>query len=208
MAYPIAKRLLFQPIRLFLKEINGIENIPKKGSFVITANHESYLDPFFIVSAVIPLLNKKIHFLAMKGRFWDLFGDRISRQWAGCVCLDEGKEKAFRNLLSLLKNGEIAGIFIEGQRSLDGELQKGKTGVVRLALEARVPILPIGLIGTSEIARGNSIMPRLKRARMEIGKPIILDEHYNKKIDDKLLRELTDEVMHGISDLTGKPYRY
>ncbi|MEK6948662.1 MAG: lysophospholipid acyltransferase family protein [Nanoarchaeota archaeon] len=208
MVYPIAKRILFRPIRLFLKEVAGMKNIPKKGPFIITSNHESYLDPFFICSVVIPLLNKKIHFLAMKGRFWDLFGDRISRRWAGCVCLDKGKEKAFRNLLSLLNNGEIAGIFIEGQRSQDGELQKGKTGVVRLALEAQVPILPIGLIGTSEIARGNSLIPRLKRARMKIGKPILLDEHYNKKIDDKLLRELTRKIMHSISALTNKPYPY
>jgi 1-acyl-sn-glycerol-3-phosphate acyltransferase len=42
----------------------------------------------------------------------------------------------------LLKNGNIVAIFIEGPRSLDGKLKKGKTGVARLALTARVPILP------------------------------------------------------------------
>ena len=208
MVYPIAKKTLFSFTRLFLKEIKGIENIPKRDPFIIASNHECYLDPFLIISVIMPLKDKKIHFLANKGRFWDLFGDEISRQWAGAIPLDEGKEKAFQELLGLLKKREIIALFIEGQRSLDGKLMKGKTGVVRLALKSHAPILPIGLIETLDIAPRNKLMPRLKRAKMNIGKAIYLDEHYEKDINERLLRNLTDKVMHTISKLTNEPYNY
>ena len=208
MVYPITKKTLFSFTRLFLKEIKGIENIPKKGPFIIASNHECYLDPFLIMSVVIPIKDKKIHFLANKGRFWDFFGDRISRHWVGAIPLDEGKEKAFQELLDLLKKSEIVALFIEGQRSLDGRLMKGKTGVVRLALKSNAPILPIGLIGTFEIAPRDKLMPKLKRAKMNIGKAIYLDKHYSKDINERLLRNLTDKVMHTISRLTNEPYNY
>ena len=208
MAYPIFKRTLLPIIRLFLKEIKGIEKIPKKDPFIITSNHESFLDPFFIGSVIIPLKNKKLHFLANKGRFWNFFEDKIARDWAGCVLLEWEKEKSFKKLLSLLKKGEIVGIFIEGVTSLDGRLQKGKTGVVKLALKAHVPILPIGLIGTINIAQRDKLTPRPRRAKLYIGQLIYLDKYYNKAITGKLLRKLTDDVMGVISKLTSKPYDY
>lgn len=209
MVYPISKRTIFLPLRLlFLKNIEGTENIPKKGPFILTSNHESYLDPLLIGSVVIPLLNKKIHFLAKKGYFWDFFGNKIAKDWGGCISLSDGKEKALQKLMLLLKQGEIVGIFIEGPESLDGQLKKGKTGAVRLALKAKVPILPIGLIGTFNIVPGNKLIPKLKRAKLRIGKLIYLDKYYQKKIGNRLLRKLTDDIMYIISELTGKPYNY
>ena len=207
MVYPIAKKTLFPLIRLFLKEVKGTENIPKKGPYIITANHESYSDPFLICSVIIPLINKKIHFLAVKGRFWNLWGDKIARDWAGGVCLDYGKEKAFQELLNFLKKGEIVGIFTS-LKSLDGKLQKGKTGIVRLALKARVPIIPMGLIDAFDIAPGDKLIPNLRRAKLHIGEPIYLDKYYGKDLNEKLLRKLTDDLMGIISKLTGKPYNY
>lgn len=207
MVYQVLKVTLFPLLRLFLKYVKGTENIPKKGFYIITANHESYLDPFFIASVIIPLTNKKIHFLAVKGRFWDMWGDKIAHDYAGGVCLDYGKEKAFKELLSLLRGGKIVGIFTS-PKSFDGKLKKGKTGVIELALKSRVPILPIGLAGAFEIAPGDKLIPNFRRAKINIGKLIYLDKYYSKKIDYRLLRKLTDDLMHVISGLTGKPYNY
>ena len=208
LVYPIAKRALFPLIRLFLKEIGGIENIPKNGPFIVTSNHESYLDPLLIASVIIPIRNAKVYFLANKGRFWNVFGYKISKGWAGCIPLDDGKEKALEELLDLLNKGSIAGMFIEGPRSMDGSLRKGKTGVVRLALKAKVPVLPIGLVGTFDIAPNNKILPKLKRAKMLIGTPIAFNEHYGSKPTERLIRKLTGKVMLSISALTNKPYPY
>ena len=208
LAYPIAKRTLFPLLRLFLKDINGIENIPINGPFIVTSIHESYLDPLLIASVIIPIRNAKVHFIANKGRFWDIFGYKIAKGWAGCVPLDDGKERALHELFGLLKNDGIVGMFIEGPRSSDGNLREGKTGVVRLALKAKVPILPIGLTGTFDIAPNNKILPKLKRAKMLIGTPIALNEHYSSKPTERLVRKLTGKVMHSISALTNKPYPY
>ena len=208
MVYPIFKRAVLLPLRLFLKKIRGIQNIPKNGPFIITSNYESYVDPWLIASVIIPLKNKKIHYLAKKGRFWDFFGDTISGKWMGCVCADQAKEKVFEELLSLLKRNDIVGIMIEGQRTSGGKLNRGKIGVVKLALKAHVPILPIGLIGTYNIAPGKKLIPKPRRAKLHIGKPIYLDKYYKNNINGKLLRKLTDDVMHVISELAGKPYNY
>ncbi|MBW2975966.1 1-acyl-sn-glycerol-3-phosphate acyltransferase [Candidatus Woesearchaeota archaeon] len=208
MVYPILKITLLPALRLFLKDVKGLENIPKKGPFIITSNHESYLDPLLIISVITPILDKKIHFLASKGRFWDFFGDRISGDWAGCIPIDEGKGKALEELLSLLKKSEIVGIFIEGARSLDGALKRGKTGVVRLALKAHVPILPVGLCETFDIAPREKLIPRLRRAKLSIGQLIYLNKYYKKPANKKLLRELTNDIMQKISKLANKTYNY
>lgn len=69
LVYPILKKTLFLFLRLFLKEIKGAENIPKNGSFIITSNYESYLDPWLIDSVIIPLKNKKYITLPIKVAF-------------------------------------------------------------------------------------------------------------------------------------------
>tara|TARA_Y100000310_G_scaffold341787_1_gene442113 strand:+ start:13842 stop:14468 length:627 start_codon:yes stop_codon:yes gene_type:complete len=208
MVYPIFKRTAIPIIRLFLKEIRGMENIPKKGPFIITSNYGSYLDIWLLISIIAHSRDKKIHFLAKKGRFWNFGGRKLLTGWLSAVIVEGRKEEAFQDLLSLLKQEEIVGIFIEGQRSSNGDLNKGKTGVVRLALTSHVPILPVGIMGTFNIAPRNQLIPRLKRAKIHIGKPIYLDNYHQQKIDKNILRKLTDDVMHVISKLTSKPYNY
>ena len=207
MIYPFANIILFSLFMLFVRKFHNIELLPKP-PFIIAANHDSYLDPLVLGPIVVKKTNKHIHFLAMKGRFWDMFGDRISRRWAGCVPLDEGKEKAIDELIRLLKKGDTVGIFPGGPRSLDGNLNKGKTGALRLALAAKCPIVPVGIIGAYDIAPGDRILPRLKRCEIKFGKPIYYDKYHNKKITKSLLRKLTDDLMEDIAKLANKKYLY
>ena len=178
MVYPIGKRIVFPIVRLWIKYINGLENIPKKGSFIIAANHTSYMDHFFMGYVIVPNLNKKLHFLAKKEHFKGL---------------DEGK---------------IIGIYPEGTRSLTGKLQRAKTGVARLALLSGVPVIPVGLIGTFEILPKGKYMPKLRKAAMNIGKPMHFDEYYNKNINKKILREITTKIMKNIAKLCKQKYDY
>jgi 1-acyl-sn-glycerol-3-phosphate acyltransferase len=208
MVYPVAKRVVLPLFNLFFRDIKGVENIPKKGPFIITANHDSWLDGPMILSVVIVRTNRKVHSVALKGRLWKFFGDSVAKQWGGVIPLNEGKKKAFQKMLSLLKRGKILINFIEGPHEMDGKLHKAKTGVIRLALGSHAPILPMGIIGTDTITPKNRMMPKFKRAKLNIGKLIYLDKYYDKKIDYKLLTKLTNDVMEVISDLTGKPYNY
>lgn len=208
MIYPLPITLVFKLGGLFARRIKGLENIPKKGPFIVASNHESYLDPFIVTGVLLPRLKNKVHWLAMKGRFWKLFGDRISKDWVGCVPLNQGKEKALNELTGLLKDGEHVGIFPGGQRSLNGNLTRGRTGISRLVLGAHVPVIPMGLIDTYEIAPRERLFPRFKRADVKIGNPMYFDKYYNKPVTKKMLREMADKVMVEIAKLTKKRYEF
>lgn len=209
MVYPIAK-LIFPPIiRFWIKEVNGLENVPKKCPFIIAANHMSYMDHMIIMCTLIPYLNRKIHHLAKKEHF-DNFLKKSWHTWAGAVPIDrqKGGEKALKWAINTLKDGKIIAIHPEGTRSLNGKLQRAKTGIARLALAAKVPVVPVGLIGTFEILPKGKCMPKLKKATMNIGKPIHFEKYYDKKITKKLLRDITGSVMVEIAKLCKQKYNF
>ena len=203
------KPVICSTIKLWIKEVSCMENIPKKGGFIIAANHESYMDHLIIVCTVMPHLNKKVYFLSKKEHFDNVF-KKAWHMYGGAIPLDRkaGGKEALRWAIEALKKEKIIAIHPEGTRSLTGKLQKGKTGVVRLALLAKVPVLPVGLIGTFEMLPKGKNIPKLKRATMNIGKPLYLDKYYNKKITKKMLREITDNLMREIAKLSNQKYNF
>ena len=209
MVYLIGKRTIAPIIRLWIKEVNGLQNIPKKGAFIVAANHESYMDHLIIVSTLVCHLNRKVHFLGKKEHFDNIF-KKLWHTYAGAIPLDRqaGGKEALKWAIKALKQGEIIAIHPEGTRTLTGKLQKGKTGVARLALAARVPIVPIGLIGTFEILPKGKHIPKLKKAIMNIGKPMYFNKYYKKKITTKLLRGITDSIMKEIAKLCKQEYNF
>ena len=140
MTYPIFRLWAFPLIRIFIRNISGAENVPTTKNFIIVANHERLVDPVYLMYAITKKLNKKIHFLS-SARWWFL-GEAICRKWAGCVPLFDS-EQAYRELKELVEAGEIVGIFPEGY--LNAKKRNPKTGAVRLAIETKTPIMPIGL---------------------------------------------------------------
>ncbi len=139
MAYTVSKWIYFPLFRILIKNIKGIENIPKEISFIIVSNHERLIDPLHILYPILKKLNKKVHFLST-GKWWFL-GETICRQWAGCIPLFNS-EQAYREAKELINSGEIIGIFPEGGTR---RTKNPKTGAVRLALETNTPILPMGI---------------------------------------------------------------
>ena len=209
MVYPIAKLILAPIIDIWIKEVNGLNNIPMQGYFVIAANHESYMDHFIIVKTFVMHLDKKIHFLSKKEHFSNPIKS-IWHRWAGAIPLDRETKgaEALKWAIKALKSGKIIGIHPEGTRTLTGKLQKGKTGVARLALAAKVPVVPVGLIGTFDILPKGGYVPKLKKATMNIGKPLYFNKYYNKKLTKKLLREITDIIMKEIAKLCRQKYNF
>jgi 1-acyl-sn-glycerol-3-phosphate acyltransferase len=209
MVYPIGKRLICPIFNLYLKEVKGLENVPKDRNFIVAANHESYLDHPLIICTLVNYLNKKVHFLSKKEHFNKPLKAAWHR-WAGAVPIDRqaGGKEALRWAVKALKEGKIIAIHPEGTRTLTGKLQKGKTGVARLALAARTPVLPIGIIGTYDILPKGKYIPKFKRATLNIGKPMYFDRYFNKKITKKLLREITDKIMKEIARLSNQKYEF
>ena len=194
---------------LWIRNINGKENIPKeKKGLIIVANHASYID-HFIFGGIMPLAtNRMVHFLAKKEHF-----EGAQRKWhefleAIPIDRQKGGNKAIEKAIKALKGGKIIAIYPEGTRTLDGKIQRGKTGATRLALAAEVPILPVGLKGTFEIMPKGQNYPKLKRADVNIGKLIHFDEYYGKENDKKTLRFLTTKLMKEIARLAGQKYEF
>ena len=207
MVYFFTKLTIIPVVKLWVSNVNGLENLPKKEAFIAAANHTSYMDHLIIGSYLITHLNKKVHFLAKKEHFDNI----LKKAWhthSGAIPIDRqsGGKKALRLAISALKNGKIIAIHPEGTRSLTGKLQRGKTGVARLALLTKAPVVPVGLIGTFEILPKGKYLPKFKRAIMNIGKPMDFREYYNKKISKRILREVTDKVMKEIAKLSYQEY--
>ena len=209
MVYLIPKLTIIPAVKLYFRKINGIENIPKKGAFIAAANHASYLDHLIIAGSIISHLNRKVHFLAKK----EHFDNPLKAAWhtyAGAIPLDrqKGGKEALRWGVKALKEGKIIAIHPEGTRSLTGKLQEAKTGVARLALLAKAPVVPIGLIGTFDTLPKGKYIPRFKRGIMNIGKPMSFPQYYNKKINKRMLREVTNRIMKEIAKLCHQKYNF
>lgn len=208
MVYPIARRVIPLFAKRFIREVNGLENTPKDRNFIIAANHASYMDHFIIFSIMMPYLSKRIHYLAKKEHFQSIH-QKLWHRYAQAIPIDRSAgQNALNKAVDYIKNNKIIAIYPEGTRTLTGELQKAKTGIARLVLAAKVPVLPIGLIGTFGILPKGKYIPKLKKATMNIGKLITFDEYYNKKITKSLLRKITDEIMQEIAKLSNQKYNF
>lgn len=208
MAYPFLRRTILPLVRRFvLKEVEGVEHIPKEGSFILVANHSSYLEGIFLNLIVSVERHRKVHFITKQSiyfAYWPIASrwlgmiPRYDRQPAGAL------EEAKRQLLA----GEIVGIFPEGTINMNPELLgRGKTGAVRLALATKRPILPVGYFGPHTGSAKESLKrffrPR-QRIRIRIGEPFHLNEFYDQLFSHELLRRATSVIMQRISELCGK----
>lgn len=218
MVYPITKLFLGNLIKLYIRDINGLEHLPKS-SFIIVANHSSYADDLFIPYIIVRHLNKNVH-MFVNSRFYKAFFIKKFLDHYRCIPVDVKKnvtdekrrrrtnEKAFRDAIEFLRKKEVIGIFPEGGRSIDGKLKKAKTGAARLALEANVPVLPIGIKGSYEIIPKGTKFPHFRRADIIIGKPIYLNNYQGKEKDYKVLEEITTLIMKEIARLSNQEYNY
>ena len=207
--YPISGRIIPLLISPWIKEINGIDNVPKDGNFIISANHESYLDHLILSSIIVNFTGKKIHYLAKKEHFENFF-ERKWHEHTGAIPIDRqaGGVEALETAKKCLKNGKIIGVYPEGTRTLTGKLQRAKTGAARLALASNVPILPVGLVGTFKILPKGNKIPRFKRAAVNFGKPMYFDDYYGKENDKKVIRLVVTKVMKEIAKLVGQEYNF
>lgn len=181
----------------------GVHHVPQTGPAILASNHLSYTDHYFLPS-VVP---RQIFFIS-KAQHFDVPVQRwLFEQW-GVIPLKrgEGDADAFTRSLSILGQGNLFGIYPEGTRSMDGKLHKGRTGVARLALSARVPVIPVGMIGTDKVLPKGKRLPSLDKVTIHIGTPMYFDEHFGQENDRKVCREITDRIMMAIRDLTGQDY--
>ena len=212
MFYWVVKAIIGPVLRLLFRPWSeGTENVPREGPAILASNHLSFSDHFF---APLPL-PRKVVFLA-KSEYFTGRGIKglLSKAFfsgLGQIPVDraggEASERALRTGLRVLAAGQLLGIYPEGTRTPDGRLFRGKTGVARLALEAKVPVIPTAMIGGFEFQPPGRVAPRLRiRPGVRFGKPLDFSRYYGLEQDRIVLRAVTDEIMYELMKLSGQEY--
>jgi len=185
--------------------VEGLEHVPAEGPAIFCPNHVSVLDSFFL-PLVLP---RRITYVG-KAEYMDSWKTKYMLPAMGMIPIDRSGgsagERALNAAARVLRRGEFFGIYPEGTRSRNGVLHKGHTGPARLALRTGAPIIPVGLIGTREVQPPEAKVPKLRvPVTVKIGRPI--DASRYEAADDRLrLRQIIDEVMFEIRELSGQDY--
>jgi 1-acyl-sn-glycerol-3-phosphate acyltransferase len=203
-------RLILKPLFLlvFRPHVRGKENVPVSGPFIIASNHLSFID-----SMAIPLMSpRRVGYLAKaeyfttpgfkgwltKTLFTALGALPVERQ------THRAAQEALDTAMTVLKAGGGFGVYPEGTRSKDGRLARGKTGVAWLALTADCPVVPVGITGTDRIQPIGARYWRPHRFSVTFGTPLTFPEHRGQAGKGKARREVTDQIMEAVAELTGQ----
>jgi 1-acyl-sn-glycerol-3-phosphate acyltransferase len=197
-------RLVFRPW------VEGEEHIPEEGAAIFASNHLSFSDSIFLPLVVprrMTFLAKSDYFTGrgIKGRLTAAFFKAI-----GQVPVDRSGGKAsnaaLNSGLKVLRRGDLLGIYPEGTRSPDGRLYRGRTGVARMALEGKVTVIPVAMIGTDKAQPTGKVIPRIMRVGVRVGKPLDFSRYEGMEDDRFVLRSITDEIMYELMLLSGQEY--
>ena len=186
-------------------QLEGLDNIPDREPAILACNHLSFID-----SILLPLnVPRPVYFLG-KADYWESWRTRWLVQGTGVVPVYRGGgeqgEASLRTGIDILRRGDLLGIYPEGTRSPDGRLYRGKTGPVRMALEADVPVIPCAVIGSNRALPTGAYRPRREPVAVRYGQPLDLSRFRDRREDPFVLRSATDEVMYEIMMLSGQEY--
>jgi len=197
-------RLIFRP------QVEGRDNVPAEGPAIIASNHLSFSDSIFM-----PLMvRRKVTFVAkaeyFTGKGIKGFLTKMFFVGTGTIPVDRSGGRAAQAAidtgLRILREGRLFGIYPEGTRSPDGRLYRGKTGVARLALDSRAPVIPVVMLNSDEIQPLGRKLPRIKRVRITFGHPIDFSRYAGMAGDRFIERAVTDEIMYELMELSGREY--
>ena len=192
---------------LFRPKVKGLRNVPATGPLIIASNNLSFSDSIFM-QLVVP---RKVTFLAKSEYFTSPGPKGLLKKLTfialGQVPVDRSggrrSEAAIITGLQVLSEGKCLGIYPEGTRSPDGRLYKGRTGIARLAIESGAPIIPVAMFNTEKIQPTGKVIPNIQRVGMTFGEPMYFD---GDSTDLAYLREVTDQIMSRIQELSGQVY--
>jgi len=163
--------LLILQIFYRLKRVR-VQNVPREGAVLLIANHQSFLDPPIVSSAI---RHRHTDFLARGGLFkFKPFGWVISILHASPIKQGAGDAGAMKATIAKMKEGKMMLVFPEGSRTEDGEMHEFQRGIAVLLKRADCTVIPVGIEGAFDAWPRTRGIPRIftKRIVVCFGDPI------------------------------------
>lgn len=212
MTYFILKTFILGPLLRFIFRpwVRGVENVPSSGAAILASNHLSFSDSIFLplqCPRPVVFLAKSEYFTGKGLKGWLVRSFFLA---TGQLPIDrsggKASEAALNTGLGVLEQGQLLGIYPEGTRSPDGRLYRGRTGIARMVLEAKVPVIPVAMIDTEKVQPIGKRLPRVRRVGIVYGKPLDFSRFEGMEGDRIVLRAVTDEIMYELKKISGQEY--
>jgi len=155
-------------------QTSGTEHIPRTGGAILAANHIGYVDFIFDGFAAQPS-KRLVRFMAKKDAFHHLISGPLMRSYHHISVDRENGEQSYRDAVDYARGGEIVGIFPEATISRSFEIKELKSGAVRMAAEAGVPLIPMVTWGTQLLKTKDheaDLKGRGKTIGLHVGEPL------------------------------------
>lgn len=183
-------------------EIEGLENIPDQGPYLLVTNHLHWLDPP-VVMAAFP--HRAYVFAAEKWGKNRLLGPLFRSLDAIFVQRGEVDRKALRQALAVLRGGGVLGLAPEGTRSKTGALQQGRSGAAYMAYQTGIKLVPVVATGQKQLFPS---LWRFRRARVRVvfGPPFE-PPPVEGRVRAAHVHAFTEEIMYRLAAMLPPEYR-
>jgi long-chain acyl-CoA synthetase len=154
-------------------KVSGIEKLPQSGAYIISSNHQSYLDPLILTSMMPEDVFRRLFAVGTSEIFGEGFMRRLARTLKVIVLdPDANLVPAMRAGAYGLRHGLALILYPEGERSIDGKPRIFKKGAAILSIHVRVPIVPVAIEGFYEAWPRNRPFKGFRPLKMVFGDPI------------------------------------
>lgn len=197
--YEFWKNFVWLILRILIRfRYEGREHEPRRGPFIVAANHASFLDPPLVAAG---LRHQSEHMAKA-----DLFEVPILGAWLrsiGSFPVRRGSadRRAIRHALGVLEQGGVLLIFPEGTRSPDGRLLDPEAGAAMIALRSGAPVIPAAVINSHRVMRkGRKLPSPFGRVTIRYGPPMAVPK-VEGRLDHATLAEWGERIIAGIEAL-------
>jgi 1-acyl-sn-glycerol-3-phosphate acyltransferase len=165
-------RLVLTPYLMLVHRARtiDIQKVPEAGPVIVTPNHFSFLDHFFVAV----YLRRKVHFMAKSQLFQRPMQFIYTHGGVFPVRRGHRDEEAFKTAHTILGRGDLVVMYPEGGRSRSGELGEPKRGLGRLALESGAPVVPTAIVGTQKARNWKRL--QFPKVTVQYGDPVRFEQ--------------------------------
>jgi long-chain acyl-CoA synthetase len=202
--YLISRLIQVVTLDRFSLHVTGIDKLPRTGAYLISSNHQSYLDAVILASVLPPKVFDKVFAVGTSEIFGEGFMQRLARSVRVVVVdPDANLIPAMRAGAYGLRQGRPLILYPEGERSIDGTPKIFKKGAAILSIHLQVPIVPVAIVGFYEVWPRNKSFQGFKPLKIIFGDPIFPppESEASESAYEQLTAELKARVVTMWEDL-------